>query len=75
MTLNDTTFYFNPCKTFNLPVGGDPHSLPGEQCHNALGCKRIQRTNVSEEYFTVAIRSNSIVTKNANLTVRYYGAK
>ena len=76
VTLNETSYYFNPCKTFNIPINGDPHTVQGEQCHNVLGCKKIRRTIDSEEYFTVAIRHNSmIVTKNSNLTIRYYGAK
>jgi hypothetical protein len=76
VALNNSIYYFNPCKTFNIPVGGDPHSAKGEQCHNVLGCKNIRRNNGLEEYYTIAIRLNSTVLHTISpLTVRYYGSK
>ena len=76
VSLNDSSYYFNPCKTFNFPVNVDPHTVKGEQCHNVLGCKRIERQQNDSEYHTVAIRMNSMVLpQKALLTTRYYGSK
>jgi hypothetical protein len=76
VSLNESTYYFNPCKTFNLPIDDDPHAVEGEQCHNVLGCKRIQRNKDSYEYYTIAIRLNStVLDKYTPLTIRYYGSK
>jgi hypothetical protein len=76
ISLNDSIYYFNPCKTFNLPIGSDPYTVQGEQCHNVLGCKKIQRNKDLEEYYTIAIRLNStVLRKFSPLTIRYYGSK
>ncbi|CAF0915460.1 unnamed protein product [Rotaria sp. Silwood1] len=75
-SLNESIYYFNPCKTFNYPIGDDPYSVQGEQCHNVLGCKRIQLNENSYEYYTVAIKLNStILSPRTPLTIRYYGIK
>ncbi|UJR36637.1 hypothetical protein I4U23_029356 [Adineta vaga] len=74
--LNDSTYYFNPCKTFNLPINEDPHVVNGEQCHNVLGCKRIEQRKDYYEYYTIALRFNStVLPQRTSLTTRYYGAK
>jgi hypothetical protein len=60
-------------------MDGDPHSVAGEQCHNALACQQ----NSGNEYFTIGIRTNSTVIRTNSslskslrpLTVRYKGAK
>jgi hypothetical protein len=76
VALNESTYYFNPCKTFNLPIGGDPYTVAGEQCHNVLGCKLIQQQQNYYEYYTIAIRLNStVLPKVSPLTIRYYGSK
>lgn len=76
VSLNDSTYYFNPCKTFNVPINGDPHTVNGEQCHNVLGCKRVRQRADDYEYYTVAIRMNSTVLPNSTpMTTRYYGSK
>ncbi|CAF1031089.1 unnamed protein product [Adineta ricciae] len=76
VSLNDSSYYFNPCKTFNFPINVDPHTVKGEQCHNVLGCKRIVRLQNDSEYYTVAIRMNSMVLPQTTLlTTRYYGSK
>ncbi len=76
VTLNESTYYFNPCKTFNLPIGGDPYTVDGEQCHNVLGCKLIQQKKGYYEYYATAIRLNStVLTKMTPLTIRYYGSR
>lgn len=76
ISLNDSIYYFNPCKTFNYPIGDDPHTADGEQCHNVLGCKRIQKSVNHDEYYTVAIKLNStIVSKGIPLIIRYHGIK
>ena len=76
VTLNESTYYFNPCKTFNLPIDGDPHTVEGEQCHNVLGCKKLQLNKDSYQYYTIAIRLNStVLTKLTPLTIRYYGSR
>ncbi len=76
VSLHDSIYYFNPCKTFNLPMDGDPYTVEGEQCHNVLGCKKIQQNQSSSKYYTNAIRLNStVLTKITPLTIRYYGSK
>jgi len=76
VSINESIYYFNPCKTFNLPIDGDPYTVEGEQCHNVLGCKKIQLNNHSYQYYTIAIRLNSIVLRKLTpLTIRYYGSK
>ncbi|CAF2799562.1 unnamed protein product [Rotaria sp. Silwood2] len=75
-SLNESIYYFNPCKTFNYPIGDDPYSVQGEQCHNVLGCKRIQLSEDSYKYYTVAIKLNStVLPPRTPLTIRYYGIK
>jgi hypothetical protein len=57
-------------------MDGDPYTVEGEQCHNVLGCTKIQQKNDSYEYYTIAIRLNStVLTKITPLTIRYYGSK
>lgn len=76
VSFNDSTYYFNPCKTFNLPIGSDPYAVQGEQCHNVLGCKKVQQNKNFDEYYTIGIRLNStVLTKRSPLTIRYYGSK
>lgn len=74
--LNESVYYFNPCKPFNLPSDADPHSVQGEQCHNVLGCKQIHSGLGPPEYYTNAIRFNStVLPRSATLTIRYTGSK
>ncbi|CAF3630309.1 unnamed protein product [Rotaria socialis] len=75
-SLNESIYYFNPCKTFNFPIGQDPYAAAGEQCHNVLGCKLVKKNNNHYEYYTAAIKLNSTpISKAAALTIRYYGIK
>ena len=76
VSVNESVYYFNPCKTFNLPTNGDPYTVKGEQCHNVLGCQQIQRVKDVHEYYTVGIRLNSsVVAKVTPLIIRYFGSK
>ncbi|CAF0961178.1 unnamed protein product [Rotaria sordida] len=76
VSLNESIYYFNPCKTFNYPIGDDPYTVQGEQCHNVLGCKRIQENENSYKYYTVAIKLNStVLSTRTPLTIRYYGIR
>lgn len=76
LSLNNSIYYFNPCKTFNFPSNRDPHSVQGEQCHNVLGCHVQSPNTSSESYFTSAIRLNSTVVRKASaLTIKYHGTK
>ena len=74
--MNQSIYYFNPCKTFDYPIGVDPYTVEGEQCHNVLGCKRIGEDKLSYEYYAIAIRLNSnVLSKETPLTLQYYGSK
>ncbi|CAF1123858.1 unnamed protein product [Adineta steineri] len=76
VALDNETYYFNPCKTFNLPINDDPYTVNGEQCHNVLGCKKIQLRQDYYEYYTNAIKLNSTVLSTITpLTLQYYGSK
>lgn len=70
---NDSFIYFNPCKTFNLPLGADPYLARGEQCHNVLGCRQSRSNNFT---YPIAIRLNAtVLPEKSILTIKYFGSK
>lgn len=70
---NDSFIYFNPCKTFNLPLGADPYLARGEQCHNVLGCRQSRSNNFT---YPIAIRLNAtVLSEKPILTIKYFGSK
>lgn len=73
MESNDSFIYFNPCKTFNLPLGADPYLARGEQCHNVLGCRQSRSNNFT---YPIAIRLNAtVLPEKSILTIKYFGSK